>query len=72
MGGVVLGGGGGSWFDDEFGRKCCNRLQGSRENFVVLLYGNPLSVVEEVPNEADMYGLLRSVNCVCYMLANFI
>ena len=60
VGGVVLDGRGESWIDDGFRRWWYNRLEIFWDNVVVLLYFDPLSMVEEVSDEADLDGVLQA------------
>ena len=57
--------GGGSWLNDGFGERWCNRLEVYRDDVVVLLDCDPLGMVEEVPDEADLEGVRRIWNFVC-------
>ena len=62
--GVISDGRGGSCIDDGFGGIWCNWLEVYRDYVVVLLYCNPLGMVEEVSDEADLDGVHQAWNFV--------
>ena len=60
VGGVVLDGRGESCIGDGFRRWWYNQLEIFWDDVVVLLYFDPLSMVEEVSDEADLDGVLQA------------
>ena len=59
VGGVGLGGGSGSWIDDEFSGRRYDWLEGLWDDVVVLLYGNQLRMVEELSDKSKLDGVLQ-------------
>ena len=61
---MLSDGSSGSYINDGFGGQCYHWLERRWDNVVVLLDGNPLHMVEEVYDEADMYGVPRAGNFI--------